>query len=137
MQQRMSNMRSNSAAIDKLSWARLIGLANTAGISFETIIQPKPAIIVCPMYEADKVAGSPRHSITRLWFDSQQGRPQWSQYHSSHTYRDYTNNWVNAHKRSKNAVVVFPEELFRIAKEHAQKKKIPFVWKLSKLRFPK
>ena len=67
----MSNKKANSAAIDKSSWTRLMALANNAGISFETYIQPKPAIVLCPMYEADKAAGLPRCSITRTWFDTQ------------------------------------------------------------------
>ena len=58
-------MRSNSAVIDKLSWAKLMELANKAVISFETIIRPKSAVVVCPMYEADKAAGLARHSVTR------------------------------------------------------------------------
>ena len=132
----MSKMSLNSAVIDKSSWARLMEVANEAGISFEIILRQKSAVVVCSMYEADKAAGLARRSITRPWFDPQRRQRQWSQYHSSCTHRDYTNNWVNACKRSKKAVLVFPEELFRIAKEHAQKKNIPFNCELSDLRFP-
>ena len=53
----MSKMSSNSTVIDKSSWARLMEVVNEAGISFETIIRPKSAVVVCPMYEADKAAG--------------------------------------------------------------------------------
>ena len=68
----MSKISSNSAVIDKSSWARLMEVVNEARISFETIIQPKSAVVVCPMYEADKAAGLARHSVTRPWFDPQE-----------------------------------------------------------------
>ena len=99
LHQTICKMSTNREIVTPSSWEKLMKMAREAGISFETFERPKPVVVECPMNEADRAAGFGRYRATRPWFDPQQRRQQWTQYHNSRTHREYGRRWVNAHNR--------------------------------------
>ena len=129
-------MTSNRITISNAKWDKLNTLINECGITLERVDLPTPEPVTCPMYEADKAGGIRRPRVPRPWFEPLQRRRQWEQYQNSRGHRASHNRWKNATKKPKKDVLMFPEDLFRLAKNHATKKNIPFTCKLEELQYP-
>ena len=130
-------MTSNRITISNAKWEKLNTLINECGITLERVDLLMPEPVTCPMYEADKAGGICRPRVPSPWFEPRQRRRQWEQYQNSRAHRAYSNRWKNAMKKPKKDVMMFPEDLFQFAKNHAKKKNIPFTYKLEDLKYPR
>ena len=130
-------MTSNQITISNAKWEKLNTLINECGITLERVDLLTPEPVTCPMYEADKAVGIRRPSVPSPWFEPRQRRRQWEQYQNSRAHRAYSNRWKNVTKKPKKDVMMFPEDLFRLAKNHAKKKNISFTYKLEELKYPR